>query len=92
MSLEEMKRLLGEHEAVLELVELDDGAMALRVSNSEGAPLVRIEFNDEVRQLLGERTGLVAQHMIQAAIYTVMEQQMKRWHANVVDQRPQHYS
>jgi hypothetical protein len=30
--------------------------------------------------------------MVQAAIYGVMEQQMNKWHANVVDQKPQHYS
>lgn len=92
MSVEELKELLGTQETILELVQLDDGALALRVSNSEDVPLVRIEFNDEVRKILGENTGMVAQHMIQAAIYGVMENQSNKWHANVLDQKPQFYS
>ena len=82
MSVEELQKLLGtQEETVLELVQLDDGALALRASGSDQSPLVRIEFNDDVRK-----------HMVQAAIYGVMEQQMNKWHANVVDQKPQHYS
>ena len=93
MSVEELQKLLGtQEETVLELVQLDDGALALRASGSDQSPLVRIEFNDDVRKLLGENAGTVAQHMVQAAIYGVMEQQMNKWHANVVDQKPQHYS
>ncbi|GAA5016792.1 MULTISPECIES: hypothetical protein [Acinetobacter] len=92
MSVEELKELLGTQETILELVQLDDGALALRVSNSEDVPLVRIEFNEEVRKILGENTGMVAQHMIQAAIYGVMENQANKWHANVLDQKPQFYS
>lgn len=92
MSLDDMKKLLGPHEAVLELVQQDDGAMALRIAGSDDPPLVRIAFSEDVRNMLGEQTGVVAQHMIQAAIFTVMEQQVNRWHAHVVDQKPQHYS
>ncbi|TXJ07772.1 MAG: hypothetical protein E6Q25_07175 [Acinetobacter sp.] len=89
---EGIKDLLDAHEMVLELVQLEEGVMALRAAGSEQEPLVRIEFNDEVRKILGEHTGVVAQHMIQAAIYGVMEQQMNRWHAHVVDDKPQFYS
>ncbi len=92
MSVEELKELLGTQETVLELVQLEDGALALRTANSDEEPLVRIEFNEDVRKLLGENTGAIAQHMIQAAIFGVMEQQANKWHANVVDQKPQFYS
>lgn len=92
MSIENLKDLLGNQEAVLELVQLEDGALALRTAGSDKAPLVRIEFNEEVQQLLGENAGVVAQHMVQAAIFGVMEQQMNRWNAQVVDQKPEYYS
>lgn len=92
MSVEELKDLLGPQETVLELVQLDDGALALRAADSDETPLVRIEFNDEVRRLLGDQTGIIAQNMIQAAIQGVMEHQLNKWHASVVDQKPQHLS
>ena len=92
MSVEDLKDLLGSQEAVLELVQLDDGVLALRATGSEQAPLVKIEFNEDVRKILGETTGLVAQHMIQAAIMGVMEHQSGKWHAEVVDQKPQYLS
>lgn len=92
MSVEQLKELLGTQETVLELVQLEDGVLALRAMGSEQTPLVKIEFNEEVRKLLGENTGLVAQHMIQAAIFGVMEQQANKWQAHVVDQKPQFYS
>lgn len=92
MSVEELKELLGTQETVLELVQLEDGVLALRAAGSEQQPLVKIEFNDEVRKLLGENTGAIAQHMIQAAIFGVMEQQSNKWHASVIDQKPQYFS
>lgn len=93
MSAEGIKDLLGAQEMVLELVQLDDGALALRASGQEAEqPLVRIEFNEEVRKLLGDHAGAVAQQMIQAAIYGVMEQQVNRWHAQVLDDKPRFYS
>ncbi len=43
MSVEELQKLLGtQEETVLELVQLDDGALALRASGSDQSPLVRI--------------------------------------------------
>ena len=92
MAKKDMKNLLGPQEAVLELVQQDDGTMVLRVADSTDAPLVRISFNDDVRKMLGDSVGTVAQHMIQAGIFSVMEQQSNRWHAQVIDQKPQHFS
>lgn len=92
MANKDIKNLLGAQEAVLELVQQDDGTMALRIADSSEAPLVRISFNEDVRKMLGDTVGVVAQHMIQAGIFSVMEQQANRWHAHVIDQKPRHYS
>ena len=92
MSIEELKELLGTQETVLELVQLEDGALALRSANTDKEPLVKIEFNEDVRKILGETTGLVAQHMIQAAIFGVMEHQAAKLQAQIVDHKPQFYS
>lgn len=92
MSIEDLKELLGTQEAVLELVQLEDGSLALRGADTDKKPLVKIEFNEDVRNLLGETTGVVAQHMIQAALFGVMEHQANKFQAQVVDQKPQFLS
>ena len=66
--------------------------MALRNADSEQEPLVKIQFNDEVKALLGDQTPMVAQHMIQAALFGLLEKQMNQWQAEVVDEQPQHLS
>ena len=92
MSIEDLKELLGTQETVLELVQLEDGVLALRGADTEKQPLVKIEFNEDVRKLLGDTTGVVAQHMIQAAIFGVIEHQSAKMQAQVVEYQPQFYS
>ena len=92
MSIEDLKELLGTQETVLELVQLEDGVLALRGADTEKQPLVTIEFNEDVRKLLGDTTGIVAQHMIQAAIFGVIEHQAAKTQAQVVEYQPQFYS
>ena len=92
MSIEQLKELFGSQEAILELVQLEGGELALRNADSEQEPLVKIQFNDEVKALLGDQTPLVAQHMIQAALFGLLEKQMNQWQAEVVDEQPQHLS
>lgn len=92
MTIDDLKQLLGTDETVLELVQLNEGELALRIANSDKAPLVKIEFNEELRKMLGDQMAVVVHHMIQAAIFGVMEQQVNRWQAQVVDQKPQYYS
>ena len=65
MSIEQLKDLFGNQDAILELVQLEGGALALRNAGSK-QPLVMIQFNDEVKALLGDQTPVIAQHMIQA--------------------------
>lgn len=92
MSMQELKELFGGQEAVLELVQLEGGELALRNAGSENEPLLKIQFNDAVKTLLGEHTPIIAQHMIQAALYALLEKQVGQWQAEVLDEQPQHYS
>ena len=94
MSIEQLKELFGNHEAILELVQLEGGELALRNAGSEKEPLVKIQFNDEVKAILGDQTAVVAQHMIQSALFGLleMEKQVNQWHAEIVDEQPQFMS
>ncbi len=92
MSIEQLKELFGSQEAILELVQLEGGELALRNAGSEN-PLVKIQFNDEVRALLGDQIPVVAQHMIQAALFALMEKQGNEFDETaVVDEKPKYLS
>ncbi|NHB56548.1 hypothetical protein G9F32_00655 [Acinetobacter sp. 194] len=92
MSIEQLKQLFGTQEAILELVQLEGGELALRNADSENSPLVTIQFNDEIKALLGDQMPVIAQHMIQAALFALLEKQSNEWHAEVVDEKPQYFS
>ncbi|QIO04947.1 hypothetical protein [Acinetobacter shaoyimingii] len=92
MSIEQLKELFGTQEAILELVQLEGGELALRNADSENSPLVTIQFNDEIKALLGDQMPVIAQHMIQAALFALLEKQSNEWHAEVVDEKPQYFS
>jgi hypothetical protein len=92
MSIEQLKALFGNQDAILELVQLEGGELALRNAGSEQEPLVKIQFNDEVKALLGDQTLIVAQHMIQAALFGLLEKQVNEWQAEVVDEQPKYLS
>ncbi|EXE15980.1 hypothetical protein J577_1067 [Acinetobacter sp. 263903-1] len=92
MSIQQLKKLFGNQEAVLELVQLEGGELALRNAGSEKEPLVKIQFNDEVKALLGDETAVVAQHMIQAALFGLLEKQVNQWQAQGIDEKPKYLS
>mgnify|MGYP000925807230 FL=1 len=92
MSIEQLKELFGNQEAILELVQLEGGELALRNAGSEKEPLVKIQFNDEVKALLGDQTQVIAQHMMQAALFAMMEKQVNEWQAEIVDDQPKYLS
>lgn len=92
MSMQQLKELFGSQEAILELVQLEGGELALRNAGSENEPLVKIQFSEEVKAILGDQTPLVAQHMIQEALFGLLEKQMNQWQAEVVDEKPKHLS
>jgi hypothetical protein len=54
--------------------------------------LVKIQFSDELKAILGEQTPIVAQHMIQAALFGLLEKQVNEWQAEVVDEQPKFLS
>ena len=92
MSIEQLKELFGNQEAILELVQLEGGELALRNAGSEREPLVKIQFNDEVMKLLGDEMPVIAQHMVQAALFAIMEKQVSELQAEIVDEQPQYFS
>ena len=92
MSIEQLKELFGNQEAILELVQLEGGELALRNADSEQEPLVKIQFSDEVKALLGDQTQVIAQHMMQAALFAMMEKQVNEWQAEVMDEQPKYLS
>ena len=49
-------------------------------------------YSEEVKNILGDQTPLVAQHMIQAALFGLLEKQMNQLQAEVVDEEPQYFS
>lgn len=79
-------------EMLLELVQLDDGNLVLRPTIGDGEALVSIQFSDVVQKTLGDQLHGVGQQMVHAALQLIMEQQAARWHAQVVDEEPVHYS
>lgn len=79
-------------ETMLELVELDDGSLVLRDANGKEEPMVTINFSDKVKDMLDQDLRMVGQHMIHAAIQSIMYKQLNQWHANVYDEEPLHYS
>ena len=79
-------------ETMLELIELEDGSLVLRDVHGKEEPMVTIDFSEKVTSLRGQEVRMVGQHMIHAAIQSIMYQQLKQWHANVYDEEPPHYS
>lgn len=79
-------------ETMLELVQIKEGRLVLRHMDSEEEPLLTIDFSDKLQDILGSDAQQIGQHMIQAAIQTIMQKQMSQWHANVYDQEPSNYS
>lgn len=92
MSIEQLKELFGSQDAILELVQLENGELALRNAGSEQQPLVTIQFNDEVKAILGDQTPMVAQNMIQAALYGLLEKQVNELQAEFEQEKPKFLS
>ena len=92
MSMQQLKELFGNQEAILELVQLEGGELALRNAGSEQEPLLKIQFSEDVKNILGDQTATVAQHMIQAALFGLLEKQMNQLQAEIVDEEPKFLS
>jgi hypothetical protein len=80
-------------EVAVDLLALSpEGAMNAVRAESSKEPLVTIKFSDEIQEALGESLQAIGQQMIQAALSALMEQQSAKWHAQVMDECPAHYS
>ena len=42
-----------------------------------------------LKALLGDQTTVVAQQMVQAVLYGLLEKQVSEWQVEVVDEKPQ---
>lgn len=59
--------------AVLELIELSSGEIALKRIDSDDKPLVKIQFSDESEMALESMKMLVARAMVEAGIEAFSE-------------------
>lgn len=57
-----------EESSLLELVELSDGAIALKRVDDDSKPLVKIRFSDESEFALDNMKMMIARAMIEAGI------------------------
>jgi hypothetical protein len=77
----------------VDLLELaSEVDMTTHAETTSSEPLVTIKFSDEIQAALGDALQGVGQKMIQAALAALMEQQSAKWHAQVMDECPAHYS
>lgn len=60
-------------EALLEIVELDNGDLAIRRAEDEGEPLMVVAFSEELRDTLEEKYVEVGRMMLTAGIHMVVE-------------------
>ncbi|RTE67668.1 hypothetical protein EH243_01600 [Amphritea opalescens] len=61
----------------LEIIELDDGQIALRRADSNDEPIMRISFSDDVREQLDEECIDVAKVMLTAGIHMISDLNVK---------------
>lgn len=79
-------------ETMLEFIETENGSLVLQEVGTDEI-LVSIAFSDKVKQMVGaEHIHSIGRSMISAAIATVMERQMRQYHAHVYDETPKRFS
>nr|WP_320135130.1 hypothetical protein [uncultured Amphritea sp.] len=61
----------------LEIIELDDGQIALRRADSNDEPIMRISFSNDVREQLDEECIDVAKVMLTAGIHMISDLNVK---------------
>lgn len=60
-------------ETLLEIIELENGDLAIRRADEEGEPLIVVAFSDELRETLEEKCVDVGRMMLTAGIQMVAE-------------------
>lgn len=61
----------------LEIIELDDGQIALKRADSDDEPIMRISFSESVREQLEEECIDVAKVMLTAGIHMISDLNIK---------------
>lgn len=61
----------------LEIIELDDGQIALRRADSDDEPIMRISFSESVKEQLEEECIDVAKVMLTAGIHMISDLNIK---------------
>lgn len=67
-----------ETDSIIELVQLENGDIALRNSDTPDEPLLTINFSEQVRSFLQADQMLVANAMVEAGINSYRDVQMER--------------
>ena len=87
MSIEQSEKNYFENqEAILELVQLEGGEPALRNAGSESAPLVTIQFNEELKELLWPDNRRCSADGV--LLYTAYWKNKRASGKEVVDEKP----
>lgn len=60
-------------EMVLEIVELENGELAIRSAESDSEPMIKVNFSDDLRDKLSDQYLDVARVMLTAGIQMVAE-------------------
>lgn len=61
----------------LEIVELDDGEIALRKADSDDEPIMRVNFSDHILEQLQDQHIDVAKVMLTAGIHMISDMNQK---------------
>ena len=69
----------------LEIIELEDGQIALRRADSDDAPIMKISFSDDVRAQLEDECIDVAKVMLTAGIHMISDLNVKAASSSVLD-------
>ena len=65
-------------ETVLEIVELEEGGLAIRDMDSDEEPMIKVNFSDELKDQLSDQYLEVARVMLTAGIQMVAESGLKK--------------
>lgn len=82
----------GATEIAIEFVCLDDGRMVLRECHNTDEICISIDFSQKIKDMLGDDTQYIGEHMLHAAMMALANRQANHYHAHVYDEEPTHYS
>ena len=75
-------------ETVLEIIELEDGDLAIRHANSDAEPMIKVNFSEALRDQLDEHYLEVARVMLTAGIQMAAESGLDLTEQDEPEQEP----